>query len=406
MRYLLILVLLALSGCSFINNINRQVDIVDRRASLSGTVINQSGRDGPIRAILLQSDGRVIRWMNEYHVSANGAYKFFAVPGNYNVAAFVDLNRDGDYQANEPATYLGEKQKIPSTVSLLENQDQQLENLVINNRLTPRVSTQVVYQTPKALDNIGRVVSLEDRMFSRENASLGLWQPFDFAQQVGGGMFLLDDFHKGKIPVVFVHGLSGTPTDWEEPIKALDRDRFQPLLFHFPSGLPVELTSEFFLRAINELQSRHQFPEFYVAAHSMGGLVTRAFVKRYVASGNQARIGLVMTVNSPMKGMKSAQFGVKFFPIVIPAWRDVAYESEFVARLLAWPWPRDIPYHLVFSHLPGKDGDGVVNLESQIPRSLQKDATAMHGFQGGHAKLLRDPEFVVEFKDILSNSLQ
>ena len=406
MKYLLILAVFIFSGCSVIQEVKQQVEKIDQRASISGKVVNQSGQKGPILATLLKSDGNFVRWIDEYQVSANGTYKFFTQPGNYTVGAFVDLNDDGQYQANEPATYLGENKSLPSMFTLRAHKNKKLQALVIKKTLALKGSSRIVFDTRKALKNIGRVVSLRDSMFSGDNAVLGLFRPLDFAEQVGGGLFLLRKYRQGRIPVIFVHGINGSPTDWKAPIKALDLDKFQPFVFYYASGLPLDMVSEFLLQAINKLQSRHRFPEFYIAAHSMGGLVTRSFVKKYVASENTARIGLVMTVNSPMKGLKSAQTGVKYFPIVVPAWRDVAYKSKFVRQLQAWPWPGNIPYHLVFAYLPDEAGDGVVELESQIPRSLQKEATGLYGFEGGHADLLRDKEFVAEFNEILSNSLK
>lgn len=405
MKHLLILSVIVLSGCSIINEVKQQVQKIDQRASISGKVVNQSGQKGPILATLLKSDGNYVRWITDYQVSANGAYRFFTQPGSYTVGAFVDLNDDGEYQANEPATYLGENKSLPSMFTLPAHKNKKLQPLVIKNTLQPETSSRIVFDSRKALQNIGRVVSLRDRMFSQENAVLGMFRPLDFAEQVGGGLFLLRKYRQGRIPVIFIHGINGSPKDWKNPIKTLDLNKFQPFVYYYASGLPLDMVSEFLLQAINKLQSRHRFAEFYLAAHSMGGLVTRSFVKKYVASENPAKIGLVMTVNSPMQGLKSAQTGVKYFPIVVPAWRDVAYKSKFVRELQRWPWPRDIPYHLVFAYLPDEAGDGVVELESQIPRSLQKEATAIYGFQGGHSELLNDREFVTEFNQILSNSL-
>lgn len=413
MKYWIVLVAIFVSGCSVIKqvkqkvvDVKQQVETIDQHGSVSGKVVNRSGRDGPILANLLKSEDGFIHWIDDYQVSANGTYRFFSIPGSYTVGAFVDVNRDGEYQTSEPATYLGEKQNRPSLFKLRENKKVNLQTLVVKNTVASDLSSGIVYDANKALKNIGRVVSLRDRRFSRDNAQLGMWQPLKFSKQVGGGLFLLNKYRRERIPVIFVHGINGTPLDWEASIKALDRDRFQPIVFHYASGLPLDVVSEFLLKAINKLQSQHRFPEFYIAAHSMGGLVTRSLVKKYQASGNPVRIGLVMTVNSPMNGLKSAQTGVNYFPIVVPAWRDVAYKSKFVRELHAWRWPQDIPYHLVFSYLPDEAGDGVVELDSQIPRSLQKEASAVYGFRGGHAGVLRDGEFVAEFNDILANSLK
>jgi len=413
MKYWLILVVIGISGCSFakqlkqkVDAVRQQVQTIDQRGSIAGKVVNRSGRSGPILASLLKREDGFVRWIDAYPVSGNDAYKFFGIPGSYTVGAFVDANRDGEYQTSEPATYLGEDQKLPTFFELRADKKNSLQTLVIKNTLAPELSARIVYDTNQALQASGRVVSLRDRMFSRENARLGMWQPLDFTERVGGGLFLLKEYRQNRIPVIFVHGITGTPVDWKKPIRALDPKRFQPLVFYYASGLPLDAVSEFLLKTVNKLQSRHRFPEFYVAAHSMGGLVTRSFVKKYVDGGNPARIGLVMTANSPMQGLKSAQTGVNYFPIVIPAWRDVAYQSEFVKSLHDWSWPTDIPYHLVFSYLPGEKGDGVVELESQIPRSLQQEASGVYGFQAEHTELLRKRDFVTLFNKLMTDSLK
>ena len=113
---------------------------------------------------------------------------------------------------------------------------------------------------------------------------------------------------------------------------------------------------------------------------------------------------MAMTINSPMDGMASAEYGVESSPIVIPSWRDIAKNSPFIRNIRDWPWPEDIPYHLVFSYESGEGDDGVVKLESQIPLPLQAEATRLHGFNAGHANILRDPAFIQTFQRILAEN--
>ncbi len=105
----------------------------------------------------------------------------------------------------------------------------------------------------------------------------------------------------------------------------------------------------------------------------MGGLMIRSFVMKHQQDQNEYQISLVITINSPLYGMDSATMGVKS-PIVIPVWRDIASNSDYVKRVHAWRWPKEIPYHLVFSFLPKKEGDGVVPLRSQLSLTLQDEA--------------------------------
>jgi len=109
-----------------------------------------------------------------------------------------------------------------------------------------------------------------------------------------------------------------------------------------------------------------------------------------------------MTINSPMMGMRSATTSVDYSPIVVPSWRDVAEDSEFIRKILAWKWPAQIPYHLVFSYQPGESGDGVVALGSQIPIGLQQEAARVYGFQATHAGILGDPVFLAHFESVIS----
>jgi len=111
----------------------------------------------------------------------------------------------------------------------------------------------------------------------------------------------------------------------------------------------------------------------------MGGLVARSFIMKYQKEypSHFQNIKFVMTINTPMLGMSSADIGVRFSPIVILSWRDIAPGSDFLNKLNTWKWPDSVPYHLVFSYKSGEGDDGVVNLESQITNKLQLEAVNM-----------------------------
>lgn len=68
-------------------------------------------------------------------------------------------------------------------------------------------------------------------------------------------------------------------------------------------------------------------------------------------------------------------------------------ESNFLKEVNTWPWPKSLPYHLVFSYLHGEGGDGVVDLESQLPLKLQSEAKRIYGFNAGHANILENEIF-------------
>ena len=129
--------------------------------------------------------------------------------------------------------------------------------------------------------------------------------------------------------------------------------------------------------------------------------MTRSLVMKHQSSQNSMNLAMVMTINSPLYGMDSAAKGVKSSPIVIPSWRDVARNSKFVETVHAWQWPKDIPYQMVFSYLPGEDGDGVVPLNSQLSQSLQQEAAHIQGFEAQHAGILSQQDFIAYFNQVL-----
>jgi pimeloyl-ACP methyl ester carboxylesterase len=255
------------------------------------------------------------------------------------------------------------------------------------------------------ISNIGRVVSLNDAMFNRENYSLGMWTPVDFLEKVGGGLMFLQEYERDKIPVVFVHGVNGGPDDLRSAIDTLDRKRFQPWVLYYPSGLRLDMVGNYFSKAVAEVQNRFGARQFIVVAHSMGGLVTRAFVKKYTEEYPERLddILLVMTVNSPMGGMPSASIGLKA-PFMIQCWRDVAPDSEFLKDIHTWNWPTKIPYYLVFSYETGRGDDGVVALESQLPLKLQQEAARVIGFNNGHNGTLSDAAFLRLLSETLATT--
>ena len=125
------------------------------------------------------------------------------------------------------------------------------------------------------------------------------------------------------------------------------------------------------------------------------GLLVIAFIDK---SEHEAKVAAAMTINSPMMGMASAASGVLMSPIVISSLSDVADGSQFIDEIMNWSWPDDIPYYLVFSYQSGKGSDGTVKLESQIPVSLQQEATKVYGFSSAHAVILTDPDFISSFR--------
>ncbi|MBW9261061.1 MAG: alpha/beta hydrolase [Candidatus Thiodiazotropha sp. (ex. Lucinisca nassula)] len=399
----LIIILLG-AGCSLLE-ISQQSQGVNQAGTISGHVDIESGSDAPVTILLFTKQEFAPKLERKYVLQGAGEFRFYAQQGTYYVAAFQDTNRDSLYQQIEPATLYGGSDLFNASPVVLQSSGHvELDRLVIKGPIANQTNRDnISFEIDQ--DHTGEIASLDDPRFSREIGSLGLWKPISFIDQVGIGLYMLSSSEAKRIPVIFIHGAGGTPLEFAELVDSLDSQRFEPWVLHYPSGLRLDIVSDYLVKSINQLESQYPFDNFYLIAHSMGGLVMRSTVKKYIESEHHPVIGLTMTINSPMDGMASAEFGARSSPIVIPSWRDIAQNSEFLRIIRDWPWPEEIPYHLVFSYQGGDSDDGVVDLESQIPLSLQAEATRLYGFHAGHATILTNPVFIQSFQDILNNSL-
>jgi pimeloyl-ACP methyl ester carboxylesterase len=392
-----------ISGCSLLE-ISQQSKDIGKAGTIQGRIHIASGSEAPVYVLLFEKRGFSPQLVRNYVLQGEGEFRFYAQQGTYFVAAFQDINQDSLYQQSEPAAlYGGEGLFNASPLNLFSRGLIELEALTLKGPIRQQLNQNNISFDVNQ-DHTGEIVSLDDPRFSREIATLGLWKPLSFIDQVGVGLYLLAPPSEDRIPVIFIHGAGGTPIEFAALTDSLDGVGFQPWVLHYPSGLRLDIVSDYLVKSINLLENKYPFKSFYLISHSMGGLVMRSAVKKYLSSEHQSVIGLAMTINSPMDGMASAKFGVSSSPIVVPSWRDIAKSSSFIRNISDWPWPEEIPYHLVFSYENGKGDDGVVDLESQIPLSLQSEATRLYGFNAGHASILREPAFIRTFQHILKTS--
>jgi len=102
----------------------------------------------------------------------------------------------------------------------------------------------------------------------------------DFNQliELGGNIYFLEPYDPAKTPILFVHGAAGSPQNWTYFFQHIDRTRYQPWIFYYPSGSSVDSMSYLLFWKLSNLQRRYHFNKIYFTAHSMGGLVVRNFL--------------------------------------------------------------------------------------------------------------------------------
>jgi pimeloyl-ACP methyl ester carboxylesterase len=113
----------------------------------------------------------------------------------------------------------------------------------------------------------------------------GFLRPDALAGQTG--IYTLEPYQPGKIPVVLVHGLLSSPLTWAPVYNDLQADpqlrrRYQFWVYFYPTGNPYLVTAAdlrtSLARLRRDLDPQHKDPaldEMVFVGHSMGGLVSR-----------------------------------------------------------------------------------------------------------------------------------
>lgn len=388
---------LALSGCKLLE-LRRNLETLQEMTLIGGHVSAADPNGAPVIAVLVDSDDPEV--VDAYTLGGPGAYFFSPLRGRYRVAAFEDRNRDFRYEPeSEPAAWYGAPSVIDTTADTrTAGVDLRLPaepgaplGLEIAVSATGRAGSRVL--PPIAA---GDVVSLDDPRFAPANGQLGLWQPVEFLLEIEAGFYFLEPYDPDKTPVLFVHGAGATPRDFAYLIAHLDRDKFQPWVMYYPTGLELDQVAMSAARWLDMLAIRYRFHHIAVVAHSMGGLVSRAMLNRWSAAGYGDRLNVYVTLSTPWGGFASAESGVANSPVVMPMWRSMASNSPFLADLFAHPLP--CAHYLLFSYrgrsfmLGDAASDGVVAVSSELPVPVQEQARKVYGFNYSHVGILSAPE--------------
>lgn len=106
------------------------------------------------------------------------------------------------------------------------------------------------------------------------------------------GLFMLQPFQSGKIPVVFVHGLISSPRTWLPMFNDLlgdpqIRERYQFWFFLYPTGNPILFSASILRDSLVEISSVYDpegttpaFNRMVLIGHSMGGLLSKTMVQQ------------------------------------------------------------------------------------------------------------------------------
>ena len=164
----------------------------------------------------------------------------------------------------------------------------------------------------------------------------------------------------------------------------------------------------FYWKLLN-LQIRYGLQRVHIVAHSMGGLVVRRFVLNH---GDQfPQLGEFVSISTPWGGETAAATGVKHSPAVVPSWRDMQPDGDFLRTLFERPLPAAPAYTLLFGHRGGysllrPNTDGVVTLASQLRPEAQHEARLVMGFDEDHVGILSARDVIDQVQRVLDADQQ
>ncbi|MCB9612837.1 MAG: alpha/beta fold hydrolase [Sandaracinus sp.] len=455
-RALLLLWVVLASSCGGYETLRRDLHTMQTYADVEGEVEAPTWSGGPLVVAAFRApdsdDGRFSR-VEVQELARPGEFRFRLPPGDYSFCVYED--RDGDH-THTPGEPFGVWRRFEPTT------------LAPSSRFPVRlVAASRGVSPPEQPARDGRVVqvgvraSLDEPRFDAFHGRLGVWEPLAFVAARAYGLFVLegiadeslvrdteaaatetvsnglptstseaasstgtpatssdptstangstvDTTSPERVPVVFVHGILGHASEFRDAVAALDRTRYVPWVFQYPSGLPLGEQAERFAAALREMRSRERAKRVCVVAHSMGGLVSRAMLARLATRDDDVpEVPLFVTLASPLAGHAGASAGVAMAPVIVPSWEDLEPGSPFLASLYETPLSERTRYALFFafastSAWSGAPGDGVVTLESQLRPEAQGEADWVRGFGAEHAGIVRDATALGALNELLA----
>jgi pimeloyl-ACP methyl ester carboxylesterase len=410
--YLLSTVLLgvSMSGCMFMRLSEDLKQVQDKEAYIRGRVSYDVKEKAPVLMLLVTVDGNKRKVVDFSVMEQPGLYAFFVPQGTYYVTGVIDRNENmrGDY-GEIYGVYGAPDPVVIEQAGIINGIDLKLDRVIDEAEVDLSLWSEIKLEESSAsayISAAGVVADLDNSHFSPEYAQKGVWEPYSTLREVGIGLYFLEEYDPDKIPILFVYGVAGNAQNWRVFFDHLDRDRFQPWFFNYPSGLDLNFIGDALNGVIKWLYGQYHFESLFLVAHSMGGLVSRYAILQNVYEDHHDYIRLYVSISTPWAGHRAAVKGVQNAPAVVPSWRNVVPDSAFISGLYDRKLPGTIPHYLLFSYSGRSDrmdenNDGAVTLESQLDYRAQRQAQAIYGFDENHVKVLFSEDVIDTFNDIL-----
>ncbi len=418
----LLCLVVVLPGC-MLRDAYRQMGEMEGGCIIAGTVEGEHTSEGPIVVAVVESGermlGSTLHTVDHFVLNQPGRWIFGLVPGQYRLLVFQSQDGSLAYQPTDPLLVYPDDGPIDCPAG--KRFDDQVLHLDqarspnVDRLLTLDRGRQSLDDDPNLVGSLGQltaygtVLDIADPRFAARIARDSQWRPLDFVLNGYMGIYFLEEYDPGRVPVLFVHGMNGSPSVFVDLLAGLDRERFQAWFYYYPSGLSPSDLADHLANTMLELELRHEVGTLHVVAHSMGGLLARAFLLRREERGSVASVGVFVPLSAPWGGHDAAGRAVDSSPIVLPVWRDMAPGSQFIEGLFHPDPAGSAPAekHLLFSYQPdgyvrfGQADDGVITLASLLRHEAQASAISIFGFNTTHSGILSKPSAIERVHAIL-----
>ena len=377
---LLAVMSMMLASCG--NLLSLRDDLIQTKNSfirLSGEIDSPFCSACPI--IVVAMGDRSGKDIHAYRVfEGSGSFQMNALVTTHHLFAFNDLNNDFEYQPDEPSGWYD----LPASAAFtgrVDRIDFDIKPLAVDATGWPAM---------------GNLFDLRKGHSALLRTQLGLKEGLDDVR-----------FDPEKTPVLFVHGINGSPRDFAVMVAKLDHKKFQPWFMYYPTGLDLRVLGDGMFDMLSELNHRYPFNHLHIVAHSMGGLVARSYLSGCVRDDHREYVRSFTSISTPFGEQPEAKNGLDYSPVVMPVWKSIVPGSRFLQGLFRRPMPSGVPHYLFFSYLNTSvtsfaSGDGTIMLNSQLRPEAQAQATALRGFDEDHLSVLTEDAVFAYLNGVLA----
>ncbi|MCP4409329.1 MAG: alpha/beta hydrolase [Gammaproteobacteria bacterium] len=346
------------------------------------------------------------------HFARSNSYYGLHLPaGGYRLIVLADLNEDDLYESSEIIAHVPIRLDKKSDPELVASSDIIVTPTIPSHKfydISIPVRSAAVAKKQSLFYPKGTIRAVDDPLFSRSTATLGMYDPAAFGEVAPMMFYALEEDLPYKVPIVFIHGIEGSITDFLPLLERLDRQRYKPWFFYYPSGADLDKLAQLFYQIFlsGKIIPLDKMP-LVVVAHSMGGLIVRKSLNSDAGTSKENDIKLFISIATPFGGHPRAKRGVESAPLVLPSWYDLNPDGDFIHDLYNKPIPKRVEHHLIYAYgnpskiKLGENSDGVVPLSSQLYTPAQAQSRRQYGYNQGHVSVLSDDSLISQLLKLI-----